>query len=66
MTLLLIIYFIGCIVAYVIIKKSDDSKGIERDWNDVYATLILSFISWIVLLFFIKSIFTNSKPPKWL
>lgn len=69
MTLLITIYLIGCVVAYVWIRHNYN-EGIE-EWTmgDRNMTIFLSLGSIITVLFicFVSLIisFTNDKPAKW-
>ena len=72
----LFIYFLGYVVSYYSWKLFDDE---DRDWESVFTSLKLSFLSWlsVVLIWgfmgydwiqnkieeYTKK---NTKPPKWL
>lgn len=68
----ILIYLIGYIIAYIIIKN--DSTIGERDWNDVAFTALLSLGSWLIVFIEISRYFkigetwnkVFEKPPKWL
>lgn len=73
----LIIYLIGCVMAYLLQKFVDieNSKIIfrvsyKKNWVEVKESLIIIFLSYISLLLlvicYIIDKFKNKKPPKWI
>jgi uncharacterized membrane protein len=70
----IIIYAIGFIVNWIIIKKARGSNEEYNNWSDVFLTLLIAITSWIgflILAFlFIGLIIivklSDAKPPKWL
>lgn len=64
-----LIYTIGCIVAYIILKRSLFYEE-DNDWIDIISRALLSITSWFIVLMIILLIIIeklpNSKPPKWL
>lgn len=66
---LIIVYVIGVIVAWVIIKRGRNIEN-ENDWEDVFSTFIGSFLWFIyiplaIIIVLYRRVFGN-QPPKWL
>lgn len=69
-----IIYFIGYILLYIIIKKFLRTDENDNEFKDVITTFLISLTSWLgIILIFIISFkdiieYLNGKikPPKWL
>ena len=66
----LIIYLIGYIVAYSMIKIWRNKTDLN-EWGDVYLTLAISLASWVTVISVIVVLWTtytknNNKPPRFL
>lgn len=62
----LIIYLVGFVLAYVLCKRIRNRQN-ENEWDDVFWTIVASFLSYIsVFIFLILEVTNNKKPPKWL
>jgi len=81
MNITLIIYIIGMIVSYYMMRKIDKSfTYLDYTWFDVLSSMFSSLLSWITVLVisplyikrcvkneFIKKLFSKLKtPPTWL
>lgn len=77
MTLYMLIWFIGVIIAYYILRyrtiKHDESLTGEYSWDDVLPNLVFAvWLSWIMVigygLYYLIGLISSdsSKPPKWL
>lgn len=70
LTIILVIYFIGCVISYLICKKSRTSE--ENDWEHVIISFGYASFSWIFVIIFLiwyiwgVDVFENNEPPKWL
>jgi len=74
MTLLIIIYLIGYLVAYLFFKRLRNESG-DNDWADVFTTMFFSLFSWFTVMIFVldlcKEYITENthrlpKPPRFL
>ena len=67
MTALIIIYLLGVVISYAIIRLIE---GRSDDWDDVFSRVVISLFSWIAVLLFIIFVIRESvnmpKPPKFL
>lgn len=70
-----IIYIIGFLLSYIMIKKFARINEYSNDWDDVAFTFLFSLFSWftviIATIFAYKKIFKiigvkAFKPPRWL
>ena len=67
----LIIYLIGFVICYYIIRKEErKNRGEYYNWNSVIKVLGISLLSFIALFILVMHYFLyyfkNSKPPKFL
>lgn len=76
------IYFIGYIIAYIIIRKFQKYSNYSHNWKTIIKAMLLSIFSWVIVIFsiipaiiklinFIYEWYENNenklrKPPKWL
>ncbi len=69
-----IIYFIGYILLYIIIKKFLRTDENDNEFKDVITTFLISLTSWLGIIFIfiisfkdiLKHLNGKIKPPKWL
>lgn len=57
-----IIYLIGCIIAWIIIKFKI-RNNFDRDWGIIAGAIVGSCLSWLFVMFYLGF---ATKPPKWL
>ena len=68
----LLIYLIGFIYTYWVIKRTYKRRNWDTEWSDVFSRIVTSIFSWIgalsVLLINLAEgdYKINSKPPKWM
>lgn len=66
MKIVIVMYIIGYIISYILLKLKMPTISI---WKEVRIRLLLSFLSWIGVIFLIfDDLIENlpNKPPKWL
>ena len=65
--LVLVLYIISYVVAYILMRNGYMEDFAGRDWEDIIFRLLLSFIGPIIIIIAIFTyISENIKPPKWL
>lgn len=71
MMIYIIIYLIGYVLAYYILKSPLE----EQDWDDVITRAFAAIFSWVIILLFVLALLIVligalcekfPKPPKWL
>ena len=62
--LLIFIYLIGYIIAYIILKEG--RKDYAGHWNIVIITAALALFSWLLVIIAIIYAILPKTPPKWL
>ena len=63
----LVLYIISYVVAYILLRNSSDEELGGRDWEDIMFRLLLSSLSPVIIIISLfKYIGNNVKPPKWL
>ena len=65
--IVLVLYIVSYVVAYILMRNSSDEDLGGRDWNDIIFRIFLSFLGPVIILFaMFKYIGENVKPPKWM
>lgn len=69
-TMILIIYLIGVILAFImgrIQRKKTEEELVWNTWTDIVFSLLCSLFSWLLVIIILTENMKNiSKPPKWL
>ena len=69
---IIIIYIVGCLVAFIMFrhdaKQKDKKRGKEdaQTWLEIRLAMWFSLLSWIAIVVFLFCSFKFPKPPKWL
>jgi|TARA_R110000737_G_C14187253_1_gene414644 hypothetical protein len=65
--LIALIYGVGFIAAYTLVRLSD---GTSEDWQDVGDRVFLSLLSWVGVFILVIALLSRldffKKPPRWL